>query len=217
MPMGSTEVIMEVTSRQIEERQFTTALRGYDRDEVDRFMSECAQHTGNLEERTKIAEVRTATVEKELSELNANIDVLLEEATDARRKIIEEARAEASAITGQASRPDSMRDTDDAASSAEQEAAEIVRKAEASATIALANADRILAEARQESESILEEARTSKALMESQLAEIREILAAARASDESAPVPESSDDPDAELVVDLRDVADEPRSHQISG
>jgi len=215
--MGSTEVIMEVTSRQIEERQFTTALRGYDRDEVDRFMSECAQHTGNLEERTKIAEVRTATVEKELSELNANIDVLLEEATDARRKIIEEARAEASAITGQASRPDGMRDTDDAASSAEQEAAEIVRKAEASATIALANADRILAEARQESESILEEARTSKALMESQLAEIREILAAARASDESAPVPESSDDPDAELVVDLRDVADEPRSHQISG
>jgi len=141
----------------------------------------------------------------------------LEEATDARRKIIEEARAEASAITGPASRPDGMRDTDDAASSAEQEAAEIVRKAEASATIALANADRILAEARQESESILEEARTSKALMESQLAEIREILAAARASDESAPVPESSDDPDAELVVDLRDVADEPRSHQISG
>jgi cell division initiation protein len=215
--MGSTEVIMEVTSRQIEDRHFSTALRGYDRDEVDQFMTECAQHTGNLEERTKIAEVHTATVEKELADLKANIDVLLEEATDARRKIIEEARAEASAITGQASRPDKTRDAADAASSAEQEAAEIVRKAEASATIALDNADQILAEARQESESILEEARASKALMESQLVEIREILAAARADDEGSGTPESSDEPDAELVIDLRDVADEPRSHQVSG
>jgi DivIVA domain-containing protein len=215
--MGTTEVTMEVTSRQIEERHFSTALRGYDRDEVDQFMTECAQHTGNLEERTKIAEVRTATVETELAELEANIDVLLEEATDARRKIIEEARAEASAITGQASRPDTTRTAQDAASRAEEEAAEIVRKAEASATIALANADRILAEARQESESILEEAKASKALMESQLAEIRQILVAARADGEGSGTPQPSDDPDAELVIDLRDVADEPRSHQISG
>jgi DivIVA domain-containing protein len=215
--MGTTEVIMEVTSRQIEDRHFTTTLRGYDRDEVDQFMTECAQHTGNLEERTQIAEVRTATVEKELAGLKANIDVLLEEATDARRKIIEEARAEASAITGQASRPDRTRVGEDAAIRAEEEAAEIVRRAEASATIALANADRILAEARQESESILEEAKASRASVESQLAEIRQILAAARASDESTGARESSDDPDAELVIDLRDVADEPRSHQVSG
>lgn len=208
---------MEVTSRQIEERHFATALRGYDRDEVDRFLAECAQHTGNLEERTKIAEVRTATVEKELAELQANIDVLLEEATDARRKIIEEARAEASAITSQASGTGGPPETEDAASAAEEEATEIVRKAEASARIALANADRILADARQEAESILEEARTSKALMESQLAEIRQILAAARAGDESTDTPESSDEPDAELVIDLRDVADEPSRHQVPG
>lgn len=208
---------MEVTSRQIEERHFTTALRGYDRDEVDSFLAECAQHTGNLEERTKIAEVRAATIEKELAELRANIDVLLEEATDARRKIIEEARAEASAITSQASGADSRRGGADAVSDADEEAAEIVRKAEASATIALANADRILAEARQESESILEEARASKALMESQLAEIRQILAAAKAADEGAGAPDSRDEPGAELVVDLRDVADEPRSHQVPG
>jgi DivIVA domain-containing protein len=214
--MGTTEVIMEVTSRQIEERDFATALRGYDRDEVDRFMAECAQHTGNLEQRTKIAEVRTATVEKELAELQANIDVLLDEATDARRKIIEEARAEASALTSQASGTGGLRVAEDTVSGAEEEAAEIVRKAEASATIALANADRILAEARQESDSILEEARNSKAQMESQLAEIRQILAAARANDDDTDSSESSDDSDAELVIDLRDVADEPRSHQVS-
>lgn len=208
---------MEVTSRQIEERSFSTALRGYDRDEVDRFMAECAQHTGNLEERTKIAEVHTATAEMELAELRANIDVQLEEATDARRKIIEEARAEASAITGQASRPDRTRDAEDATSRAEEQGAEIVRKAEASATIALANADRILAEARQESESILEEALASKALMESQLVEIRQILAAARANDENAADAESAADSDADLVIDLRDVIDEPRSHEVSG
>ncbi|MCL1600192.1 MAG: DivIVA domain-containing protein [Actinomycetia bacterium] len=208
---------MEVTSRQIEERSFTTALRGYDRDEVDRFMSECAQHTGNLEERTKIAEVRTATAEKELAELRANIDVQLEEATDARRKIIAEAKAEANAITGQVSETDRPHTMENTASDAEEEAAEIVQQAEASASIALANADRILAEARQESESILEEALASKALMKSQLVEIRQILAAARANDENATDAESAADSDAELVIDLRDVIDEPRSHEVSG
>ena len=208
---------MEVTSRQIEERSFSTALRGYDRDEVDRFMAECAQHTGNLEERTKIAEVHTATAEMELAELRANIDVQLEEATDARRKIIEEARAEASAITGQVSETDLPHTMENTVSDAKEEAAEIVQQAEASATIALANADRILAEARQESESILEEALASKALMESQLVEIRQILAAARANDENAADAESAADSDADLVIDLRDVIDEPRSHEVSG
>ena len=90
---------MEVSRSQIEDVHFATALRGYDRDEVDRFMAECALHTGNLEARTKISEVRSETAEIELAEMRANIDVLLEEATVARRKIIEEARDEASAIT----------------------------------------------------------------------------------------------------------------------
>jgi DivIVA domain-containing protein len=215
--MGTTEVIMEVSSRHIQDIHFTKALRGYDRDEVDRFMAECALHTGNLEERTKIAEVRSETAETELAEMRANIDILLEEATDARRKIIEEARQEAGAITSQASEAGWPRGTEDTTTGVEEQAAEIVRQAEASATIALANADRILADARQESESILEEARTSKALMESQLAEIRQILVAARSNDESKPELDSSDDPDAELVVDLRNMADEPRTNQVSG
>ena len=89
---------MEISSRQIADTRFTTALRGYDRDEVDRFVVDCAKHTGALEERTKIAEVRTASSEKELAALKADIDVLLQEATDARHKIIEEAKAEASTI-----------------------------------------------------------------------------------------------------------------------
>ena len=67
MRMGTTEVTMQVSSRQIEDVRFTTALRGYDRDEVDLFMAECALHTGNLEERTKISEVRSEI--RELREL----------------------------------------------------------------------------------------------------------------------------------------------------
>ena len=209
---------MEVSSRDIEDRSFATALRGYDRDEVDRFMAECAQHTGNLEERTKIAEVRAATAETELAEMTANIDVLLEEATDARRKIIEEARADASAITSQTSATQGQGAAEDVtASGVDDEAAEILRQAEASANTIRADADRILAESRRESESILDDARASRASMESQLAEIREILKAARADDAETMDRKTSQAVDEELVIDLRDVADEPRSEQVPG
>jgi DivIVA domain-containing protein len=200
-------VIVEVSSRQIEEKQFTTALRGYDRHEVDHFMVECAQHTGNLEERTKIAEVRQASSEKELAEMQSRIDVLVQEATDARRRIIEEAEAKANAITEQTSSGDPSRHT------SSDQPDEVLRRAEASAATIRTEAEHVLIDARREADSILESATASRASMESQLAEIREILAEARANDARLDLPEgeaTSEPVDPELVIDLRNVADEP-------
>ncbi len=207
---------MELSSRQIEDTHFAGALRGYDRDEVDSFLAECARHTGNLEERTKIAEVRRASVETELAELRANIDVLLQEATDARRRIIEEATAEAQAISRRAPVPNvSNEPLDRQSSSVNQAADEIRTKAEAAAAATRADADRVLADAHRKSDLILEDAEASRAAMESQLAEIRQILQVARANDEKTDSSghELIEEPaDSDMVIDLRDVADEPQS-----
>jgi DivIVA domain-containing protein len=222
---------MEISSRQIQDTQFTTALRGYDRGEVDRFIVECAKHTGTLEERTRIAEVQTASSEKELAALRADIDVLLQEATDARHKIIEEARAEASTISNQAAAAGEPSELSDAVSraaaiiteaetaarirldgtaeirkAAEHEAANIIRRAEQSATMTQAEADRLLDKARLDANSIREEATAARASMEGQLAEIRQILEDARAADT-----------ESELVIDLREDADETATHQAAG
>jgi DivIVA domain-containing protein len=222
---------MEISSRQIADTQFTTALRGYDRDEVDRFVADCAKHTGALEERTKIAEVRTASSEKELAALKADIDVLLQEATDARHKIIEEAKAEASTISNQANAAGESSDLSDAVAraaaiiteaetaarlrldgieeirkSAELEATDIIRRAEQSATMTQAEADRLLDKARLDANSIRKEATATRASMEGQLAEIRQILENARAADV-----------DSELVIDLREDADESTPHRAAG
>ncbi len=93
---------MELSSRKIEEMRFSSVLRGYDRDDVDGFVADCAAYTSDLEQRTKIAEVHAAAAKKELTELRSEIQVQLEEATAARRKIIEEARAEADRVLNEA-------------------------------------------------------------------------------------------------------------------
>lgn len=222
---------MEISSRQIQDTQFTTALRGYDRGEVDSFIAECAKHTGALEERTRIAEVQTASSEKELAALRADIDVLLQEATDARHKIIEEARAEASTISNQATAAGEPSELSDAVSraaaiiteaetaarlrldgtaeirkAAELEAANIIRRAEQSATTTQAEADRLLDKARLDANSIREEATAARASMEGQLAEIQQVLEDARAADT-----------DSELVIDLREDADETTPRHAAG
>lgn len=222
---------MELSSRRIQDIDFATARRGYDRDEVDSFMNECAALTSALEERTKIAEVRAESSEIELASLQTNIDVLLQEATDARRKIIDEAKAEARSIAGQPVAVDESNELSDASSkaaaiiseaedtarqqieeleqirvSANEDAEEIVKRAEQSAAMTEAEADRLLDEARLNAKSVREEARAIQVSMEEQLAEIRRMLAAVRVGD-------ASDD----LVIDLRDGVGEPQSHHASG
>jgi DivIVA domain-containing protein len=225
------EVSMELSSRQIQDRDFSTARRGYDRGEVDGFLNECATLTSALEQRTRIAEVRAESSELELAKLQSNIDVLLQEATDARRKIIDEARAEASSIATQTEASDGSQELSDAASkataivseaenkarlrmeesdqireAARDDAGGIIMRAEQSAAMTQAEADRLLDKARLDANSIREETRAIQVSMEAQLAEIRRLLAAARVGDA-----------DADLVIDLREGADTPQSHGSAG
>jgi DivIVA domain-containing protein len=220
---------MEVSSRQIQDRRFATAIRGYDRAEVDRFRAECAAHTSALEERTKIAEVHAASIEKELAILRSESDVLLQEARDARHKIIEEAKAEASLITSQASAAGGSSELSDAASKAaaiiaeaeasatlriegieqirgvaEKKAAGIIKRAEESAAMTQAEVDRQLHKARLDSNSI-------RASMEAQLAEIRQVI-----EDDSSSYEVDGDD-GSELLIDLRGDIKEAESHSATG
>jgi DivIVA domain-containing protein len=222
---------MELSSRQIQDRDFGTALRGYNRDEVDGFMNECAALTSALEERTRTAEVRSASSERELAAQTANIDVLLQEATDARRKIIEEARVEANSIAGQVAAANGSQESADAAStaaaiineaeaaahlrmeevelireSAREDAQAIIRRAEQSAAVTQAEADRLLDKARLDASSVREEAEATQAAVEAQLAEIKDLLDAARAGEGNA-----------ELVIDLRDRVNKQQSYHASG
>ncbi len=225
---------MKPFSREIQEHQFPSAMRGYSRTEVDAFLTDCGAHMGSLEERLRIAEVRAARSEDELADLRADIDNLLRDATDARRKIIEEAKAEAMTIADQSASIDGSEELTEAAakataiiseaesaaslrlmsveqlrSTAQDEAATIVRQAEETAalTLAEAEADRLLEKARMDANSMREETESTRAAMEAQLAEIRRILGAARTQtiglDDLAKVGvSSSSEPD--LVVDLR-------------
>lgn len=221
---------MELSSRQIQDKEFATARRGYDRDQVDSFRTDCAAFVSSLEERTRTAEVRATSSERELANQTANIDVLLQEATDARRKIIDEARAEANNIANQAAAVDGSPETADATSkaaaiineaehtarirtegleqlrtAAEEDAESIIRRAEQSAAMTQAEADRVLQKAKLDANSMQEEARATKASMDAQLAEIRRLLDATRAAEA-----------DTDLVIDVRERAAQPQTHEAS-
>lgn len=235
---------MELSGRQIQERRFSSSRRGYDRAEVRSFLTECGGHLSKLEEQLRIAEVRATNSDKELAKLRANIDVLLQEATDARRKILDEARAEATAIVEKASAGNAMNDPTDASLSAEaiiseaeaaaalrsedvertreaaeEEAAKIMRIAEEAAANTLAEADRALDKARLEARADREEARALKASMEAQSAAIRRILETARTegADPSALRAALDDQSATDVVIDLRDDADEPAPRHAPG
>ncbi|GMQ92814.1 MAG: hypothetical protein BMS9Abin12_0291 [Acidimicrobiia bacterium] len=236
---------MEPFSREIQEHQFSTALRGYDRAEIDVFLTDCGSHMAGLEERLRIAEVRAADCEEELAGLNGTIEALLQDATDARRVIIEEAKAEAKAIADQSSSMGQSNELTDAAAtaaaivseaeaavlllasrsehdraSAEEEALRIVRRAEESAAQTQAEADRILDKARMDANSIREETTSIRASMKAQLAEIRGMLDVAQAGGADLDDRASTGDPswaDPDLVIDLRDESTTPEPHHAAG
>lgn len=173
---------MEPFSREIQEHQFSSAMRGYGRVEVDAFLTECAGHMGALEERLRITEVRAARSEEELAGLRAEIDGLLQDAMEARRTIIEKAKAEAMAI---------------------------VSEAETAASLRLMEVERLRGAAEDmDANSMREETESIRASMEAQLAEIRRILDTARSGtidlDDLTKVGVSSG-PDPDVVIDLRD------------
>ena len=223
---------MELSGCQIQEHQFTSALRGYNRGEVKAFIEICAKQMGALEERLRIAEVSASKSETELADLRAEINELLEDATEARRLIIEEAKAEAATIARQSaamggsgelldaatratailSEAESaaslrLKDVEQLRNAAEDAATAIVRRAEETAALTQAEADRLLDKARMDTNSMREESASIQASIEAQLAEIRRILEAARSGSvdlEDLASAGISGASDSDLVIDLR-------------
>lgn len=236
---------MELSGRQIQDRRFASALRGYDRAEVDTFCAEVGGYTGALEERLRIAEVRAASNDEELATLRGEIDTLLSEATEARRKIIEEAREEATVITAQAATIGESVELADAATRAtavlseadttaglriedaehlravaQEDAAQLVQAAKASTATTQAEADRLLDKARLDANLIRRDAESVRASMEAQVAEIRRILEAARTKDaefDEVAASRSVDRVKTEVIVGLRGDAKDPETHSASG
>ncbi len=221
---------MELSARKIQDRRFTTSLRGYDRAEVDVFLDDAAAYVSGLEEQLSIAGRKADKATAELDALRASIDAELEEARRARAVIIDEARAEAAAMSAAAGRGESadasrsaaaiiaeaeakakLR-TDEVAQITERartDAERIVGEAEDIARRREAEADRVLEAARSEAKQIRAESDRYRREMETHLADVRRILLAAGpevSHAESARVILSSGE---ELTVDLRTDTDD--------
>ncbi|MEE8456851.1 MAG: DivIVA domain-containing protein [Acidimicrobiia bacterium] len=155
---------MEPFSREIQEHQFSSAMRGYGRVEVDAFLTKCAGHMGALEERLRITEVRAARSEEELAGLRAEIDVLLQDAMEARRTIIEEAKAEAMAIVHQSASMDGSDELPRATASASA----IVSEAETAASLRLMEVERLREAAEDDATAIVRRAEETAALTQAE-------------------------------------------------
>lgn len=240
---GQGRYVVEMLGRQIQDRQFGSARRGYDRSEVDAFLGSMGDRVSALEEQLRTAEVRAASSDEELAQMRQDIDTMLQEATDARRKIIDEAKAEATIIAAGASTIEEsaklggsaataaaiiseaetaaavrLQTSEQAREAAHEDAARIVREAEVKASATQAEADRLLDKARIDARSVREATESVRSSMDVQLAEIRLLLEEARVRDaEFANRPSSGLGNDAELVVDLRGDATQPDPHHAAG
>lgn len=198
---------MGLSARDVQDRSFSTSMRGYDRTEVASYQAQVADHMGRLEERLAIADAKAARAQEELDRLHDVIDNRLAEARDARTKIIEEARQEAESIVARASQvagpmedPAAVRtgaaiiaEADAKAElrmkaitavgeQARLEAAEIELGAKQAAELKLAEADRVIEAARRDARDIRRRAEADRSEMEAQLEHLRRVVASAEAS-----------------------------------
>ncbi|GMQ99067.1 MAG: hypothetical protein BMS9Abin17_1616 [Acidimicrobiia bacterium] len=226
---------MEMSSRDIEERRFGSSVRGYDRREVDGFLHDVARTMGTLEERLAIAERRTGESERTVAEMRARIEQELQEATDARRTIIDEAKREALAINAGAGSLGESGVVGDAA----ERAAAIVAEAKAKASIRLqevsdivdgarsrseqtikaaqqdaaatqAEATIVLEDARRRAREVRSQAETERSAMISDISGLKRIADAARGGSEDLEAFETANvilTSGAEITIDLRDEA----------
>lgn len=229
---------MELSSRDIEEREFGSSVRGYGRREVDRFLQDVARAMGTLEEQLAIAGRRSGEAQRNLAEMRTRIDLELQEATEARRTIIEEAKQEALAISTGAS---SLGEPGVVGAAAERSAA-IVSEAEAKASIRLqevsnivdgarsraqqittaaeqdaaatrAEASVVLDNARRRAREVRSQAETECSALISDIAELKRIADAARAGSEDLEAFETANvilTSGSEITIDLRDEAIQP-------
>jgi DivIVA domain-containing protein len=199
---------MGLSAREVQERSFSTARRGYDRDEVDGYLDDLAQHLSVLEEQMAIASAKAERAQRELDRINDVLDTRLTETHEARRTILDEARREAAVIVSTANELEgSSADTDaiNAAAAivaeaearaeirlgeveaiieqARQEALQSQRDTAQTAELRLAEADRVIEDARKDAREIRRIAEADRSEMEDQLAHLRRIVVAAGATD----------------------------------
>ena len=198
---------MGLSAREVQNRSFSTGLRGYDKAEVANYLEQIAEYQANLEERLAIAEAKAARAQEDLDKLNDILETKLNEAHEARGKIIEDAKREAAAIVAgsqQAGQPADGRAVHTSAAiiaeaetkaelrtkqiealqnQARMEAAQTTEQANQSAELKLAEADRVLEAARKDAREVRRRAEADRSEMEVQLAHLRRIVASAAASD----------------------------------
>lgn len=130
---------MEFESIDVENYSFDVVRKGYDRLQVEDFLTKISRSMSRLEERRKLAEVRTEKAERELSEVRARAETTIQETVAARAELL-------------ASTPDTHHaaaGTDDVAvyatERAQIEAQQIIEKANHHATSIHAEAEAVLA------------------------------------------------------------------------
>jgi len=129
---------MEFESIDIENYSFDVVRKGYDRLQVEDFLTKISRSMARLEERRKLAEVRTEKAERELDEVRARAETTIQETVAARAQLL-------------ASTPNShvAEGTDDGAlyttERAQIEAQQIIEKANNHATSIHAEAEAVLA------------------------------------------------------------------------
>lgn len=212
---------MELSARAIEEHRFASSVNGYRKQDVDDFQAEAASYVSNLEERLAIARTKAEKAHAELAEMRERIERELDDTRRARARILDEARAEATALSDATARGHGagaphasaivhqaeatahlkLAEAQSATDRAHDEADRIIREAEEAAERREAEADRVLDEAKAESHRLQTETRRYRAEMEANLAEIKRILDSARTSDGTGSDKGVARD---DVVVDLR-------------
>lgn len=224
---------MELSSKDITGERFKSAMRGYSKSQVRSFLTDVERAMRSLEEHLAIESTRAAHAEQELAEMRTRIDDLVKEATEARHKIIEQAKRDA---TEMAERTASGLDGATIADAAECATSIIARaeadvanrlaeieqlcesaKAEAERTLFTAQEDaattraetsRVLDDARRQARTIRAQAETERAAIVEEISHLERIASSAWAGDvealEAANVILASG---TEITIDLREEA----------
>ena len=215
---------MGFSSREVEDKRFSTSLRGFDRDEVIAYLSQVAKQMSTTEEQLAIAQRKAARAQEELDQLNDVLENRLVEAQRARDAIIEEAKREAAALTMAGGDADAARtaaaiiseaetkaelrlgEVDRILESARADADRMLKNAEYDADLKVAEAERVMDVARREARKMHQDTEKERSDIEATLVELRRILVTANAD---------GGDPEAvnvivrnhgEIVVDLSEV-----------
>jgi cell division septum initiation protein DivIVA len=94
---------MEFESIDAENFSFDVVRKGYDRLQVEDFLSKVSRSIERLDERRKLAEVRTEQAERELTEVRTRAETTIQETVAARAELI----ASTAALTGAGNQTDS--------------------------------------------------------------------------------------------------------------